>query len=87
MDSINTVGEASETTKRNVKKAKAYSFWAGPLHIEWKLRTGHFRFLPAWETMTTEFWNEGPVRWTRFYWLTVGVSCYRLITERRHTAR
>lgn len=82
-----TVGAPSPKTERNVRRARAHSAWAGPVHLEWKFWTGAFRVIPKWQLMTTEFWNEGPVRWFRCYWLTMGVSIYRLIPERRAPGR
>lgn len=83
MDTASQVGPPSEKTERNINAARAHSLWMGPVHIEWKLWTGGFRFVPAWSWMDTEFWNEGPVRWFRGYWLTCGVSIYRALPERR----
>jgi len=82
-DSQGTVGPPSEKTERNIRRARAYSLWAGPLHVEWKFWTGQFRFVPHWEAMDTEFWNEGPIHWVRAYWLTVGMSMYWALPERR----
>lgn len=77
------VGKPSPKTEKNIKQARARSLWCGPVHVEWKFYTGNFLFRPRWDTMTTEFWNEGPVRWFRAYWLTMGLSIYRLLPERR----
>lgn len=74
-----SVPPATEKTLDNIRRAKAFSAWAGPWHIEWKLRTGNFLFIPRFQSMETEFFNEGPVIWRRFYWLTFGLSWYRLI--------
>ena len=79
----NTVGPPTEKTLRNVKQARSHSLWVGPVHIEYKFWTGFFKFIPKWQTMTTEFWNEGPVRWFRCYWLTFGLSIYKLLPEQR----
>lgn len=79
-----SVGPPTEKTVQNVKRARAHSLWAGPVHIEWKFLTGNFFLVPRWQRMTTEFFNEGPVRWFRGYWLTGGLSVYRLIGERRN---
>lgn len=79
----NSVGPPSKKTERNIAAAKARSLWLGSVHLEWTLRTGQFRFLPAWSVMSTELWNEGPVRWFRGYWLTGGISVYWALPERR----
>lgn len=83
MEDLGTVGPPSEKTEKNIQNAKAWGVWAGPAHVEWKFFTGNFLLFPKWQTMTTEFWNEGPVRWFRAYWLTMGLSIYRLLPERR----
>lgn len=80
-------GPPSVKTERNITRARAHSVWIGPVHIEWKLWTGRLYLWPRWQRMTTEFWNEGPVLWTRCYWLTAGVSWYRLLPERRQVKR
>jgi hypothetical protein len=82
-DPRNTVGAMSEQTKRNIRRARAWSVWAGPLHIEWKVWTGQFRLVPAWSLTDTEFFNEGPIRWWRGYWLCLGLSVYKALPERR----
>jgi hypothetical protein len=78
-----TVGPPTNKTLANCKQARAHSAWCGPAHVEWKLRTGRFRWLPVWSVMSTELWNEGPVRWLRGYWLTCGLSVYWALPERR----
>lgn len=83
MSDQGTVGPPTEKTLANIARAKAYSVWCGPVHVEWKLWTDRFRVIPRWDTIDTELWNEGPVRWTRAYWLSVGVSMYRALPERR----
>ena len=83
LDSPGTVGPPSEKTERNIRRARAFSLWAGPAHVEWKFWTGNFKAVPRWEAMNTEFWNEGPVRWLRVYWLTGGLSIYWALPERR----
>lgn len=80
-----TVGDISTKTLANIRRAKAFSVWAGPLHIEWKFWTGQFRLLPAWSLMDTTFFNEGPVRWWRGYWLCLGLSVYKALPERRES--
>jgi hypothetical protein len=83
MNAQEQVGPPSPKTEANIKAARAHSCWCGPAHIEWKVWTGGFRVLPRWELMTTEFWHEGPVRWWRGYWLTLGLSIYWSLPERR----
>jgi|LNFM01.1.fsa_nt_gb hypothetical protein len=83
MDNQSQVGPPSEKTEQNIRRARSHSVWIGPVHIEYKLWTGGFRLWPAWDVMTTEFWNEGPVRWWRGYWLCFGLSIYRLLEDRR----
>lgn len=83
MDNQTSVGPPSEKTERNIRRARSHSLWVGPYHLEWKAWTGGFRFLPAWSKHDTEFWNEGPVRWFRLYWLTGGLSIYWAFPERR----
>ena len=78
------VGPMSETTRKNIQRAKAHGGWWGPWHVEWKFWTGNFLFKPRYQWMMTEFFNEGPVSWHRVYWLTVGVSWYKMLPERRH---
>lgn len=87
LQQLGQVGPPSEKTERNIRKARCRSLWVGPVHLEWKLWTGSFLFFPKWQSMTTEFWNEGPVRWFRFYWLTFGLSMYKPLPELRHKPR
>lgn len=42
-----------------------------------------FFFWPSTKSLDMEFWNEGPVRWWRCYWLTFGISSTRMLPERR----
>lgn len=85
--SLEQIGFPSKKTEKNIRRAHSHSLWRGPFHIEFKLWTWLFLPFPKWEIMTTEFWNEGPVRWFRCYWLTCGLSIYRLLPERRHEKR
>lgn len=77
------VGPMSPKTQKNIRQARARSFWIGPRHVEYKFWTGFFKVVPRWEVRTLEFFNEGPVRWFRCYWLTFGLSIYKLLPERR----
>lgn len=78
-----SVGPMSEKTRQNIKRAKAWGQWVGPWHIEGKLWTGNLLFKPRYQWMLTEFFNEGPVSWHRWYWLTLGLSWYKVLPERR----
>lgn len=82
-DPQSTVGPPTERTLANIRRARAHSFCFGPYHVEWKGWTGGFRFVPFWSRIDTEFWNQGPVRWRRGYWLTGGVSITQSLPERR----
>lgn len=87
MDLQQHVGPPTEKTERNIRSARSRSLWIGPVHLEWKFWTGTFLLLPKWQTMTTEFWNEGPVQWFRCYWLTLGMSIYKRLPELRQKPR
>jgi len=72
-----TVGPETEKTDRNIQRARAHSLWWGTTHIEWKFWTGICTFRPLRISVNTDFFNEGPVRWSRLYWLTFAVSVTR----------
>lgn len=75
-------GQPSEKTLRNVAGAKAHSVHVGRWHVEWKWRTGFFCWRPRHIDLgEVEFFNEGRVRWMKFYWLSAGVSMYRPAEE------
>lgn len=87
MSDQGNVGPPTEKTLGNIARAKAHSLWCGPVHIEWKAWTGQFRVIPRWDVLQTEFFNEGPVKWVRGYWLTIGVSAYWSIEDRREAPK
>jgi len=74
-------GEPSERTRRNIAAARCHGVRIGRYHIEWRYWTGTFVLLPIRCVTRTEFFNEGPVEWARYYWLTIGVSIYNRIEE------
>ena len=71
-------GPSTEKTDRNIAQARSHRLRLGRYHVEWKAYTGQFHLRPRWHTANVDFFNEGPVRWTRCYWLTCGLSIYRL---------
>jgi hypothetical protein len=96
--SNNTVGPTSEKTEQHIRDAKTYEFWIGPYHVEWKPWVGWVEIIdqtngmpvvrcwfwkPRLIHIETELWFEGPVRWIKFYWLSLGVSSLRRLPERR----
>ena len=83
MDDRSGVGPPTETTLKNIRRARAHSVVVGPYHFEWKFWTGNFLLVPFWRSETVEFFNEGPVQWGRFYWLVFGASVSKRLPERR----
>ena len=76
-----------DQTDTNIRRARTSRAWVGPYLVEWKLWTGNFFLRPRYQAVTTEFFDEGPVRWCRFYWMSVGVSISRNFKDRRGPER
>ena len=82
-DPSQSVGPPTEKTEKNIRQARAHSVFLGKYHVEWQWRTRQFHLVPRWTLIDTEFFNQGPLRWFRGYWLTAGVSITRPLSERR----
>lgn len=82
-DPNQTVGPPSEKTERNIRRARAHRFRVKSTVVEWKARTGQWFWVPVTFSQHTELWNEGPVWWSRFYWLSFGLSMITPMDERR----
>lgn len=70
-------GPITERTDRNIRAARCWRFQAGRWLVEYKFFTGACKVRPRLYSGVEPFFNEGLIKWYRWYFLTFGVFISR----------